>query len=80
MTKKGIKIRELGPNVIPFPGYRYIDGKFYKDGNCAREIGDSLDHLSDADFWRASAWVRQRHAWRQTLAIGNSGHGHGSAA
>lgn len=62
MSKKD---RDLGQNILRFPGFRMVNGKYCKDGLPFRTISAMLNSLPDADYWRTSAWIRQQYAYME---------------
>jgi hypothetical protein len=75
-SKSRTKLRDLGPNVVRFPGY--IRGKTKMIAYAGQEFrdGDSfLDALPETDHSRTIAWTEARY-----YRVIGSGHGHGSAA
>lgn len=80
-SKSGRKLRDLGPNVVRFPGF--IRGKTKMIAYAGQEFpnGESfLDALPETDHNRTIAWTEAQYYRAIGRIDDDSGHGHGSAA
>jgi hypothetical protein len=64
MAAKG-KIRNLGPNVIRFPGIRGFNRQYWKDGTGFNTTKALFDSLPPADLKRCHRWVEQQNAYQE---------------
>jgi hypothetical protein len=73
MAARKVKSRDLGPNVVRFPGYIYADGSceaVWKDGKLYKDVWAMVYSMPEKDCLRTGAWHDRRYLQGRATKLG----------